>query len=227
MQTDRQSATLAARPGFAPGARQSFAAPGRPLHRDFGLFSLARWGGAFALACLLSLPCAAAAAPAAFPGAAASYEIQAAFVVFTGSVCLIGLLAALVTIWDKWRPKPPYHQQFAPLVHEHPQYVRDPDFAARKRWCAQERMDIRKEMGNAVGKVERQIDHLRNAIGTQNEQVMARLTELDEKQEARASRIHGRIDPLAERISANRQAIDQHLSDERSKRVMGGQSNGG
>lgn len=155
---------------------------------------------------------AAEAAPAAADVAAAllgSWLVQLSFVL---TLLLLGL-----KIWDYLRPKPPLHQQYAPIKHTHAELHSSADADTCRANQTREMMTIRQEMGGMTGKVERQIDHLRDAVTTQNAQIVAALKDFDEKQEDRIRRIHGRIDPLAERVAANKQAIEQHIADERAK----------
>ncbi len=130
---------------------------------------------------------------------------------------VLGLLVASLKVYDHFRPKPPLHQQYAPIKHEHPELHSSADATACRKHQTRELMTIRQEMGGFTGKVERQIDHLRDAMTTQNAQMIAAIKDLDEKQEQRIRRIHDRIDPIVERVAANKQAIEQHLADARSK----------
>jgi len=234
MTTDRANATLAQLSGappcaahHSPAARRASAircvVAAMPPRRAFGPFSLARRGGVLALSAFLLIDATASHAFAAeapvgdLPTGALPFEARAALVVLVGLTTLLGLVAAVATIYDKlFRAKPAYHKQFAAIEHAHEEYALRSDCGPRHRGCAQERLDMRQEMGNAVGKVERQIDYLRNTIGAQKDEIMTRLATMDEKQEARSSKIHDRIDPIAAQVAASKQAIAQHLSDERA-----------
>jgi hypothetical protein len=130
---------------------------------------------------------------------------------------VVGLVYMCVKLLDAFRTKPPPHQQFAALVHKHVELVHQDDLDGCQASCVRERLDMRQEMGNAVGKVERQIDHLRNAIETQNSQLLARLDKLDERNEERIGHVYETLTPLAPAISATAAKLDNHLADHRAE----------
>ena len=181
-----------------------------------GLFSSARPA---ALLCLLPLPLlAAGSAPEATAVANAllgSWLVQLGFV--------LGLLVAALKIYDHFRPKPPLYQQYAPILHDHAEAMRKADdahkadLAACRAESTRECLTIRQEMGGMTAKLESAIDSLRNTIGTQNSQMLSEIKGMDDRMEERVTRLHHRIDPLAERVASNKQAIEQHLADERIK----------
>jgi hypothetical protein len=203
-------------PRCYPAGRTGLFSPVRPatLATVCPPHAAAAWRFCLALCAAAHIPSAAHAAqpgPAAADVAAAllgSWLVQLGFV--------LALLVAALRVYDHFRPKPALHQQFAPLGHTHSDLVHQATARSCRSDQARELMTIRQEIGGMTGKVERQLDHLRNSITTQSEQIFAAIKTLDDKQEDRIRRIHGRIDPLAERVASNKQAIDQHLQDARS-----------
>jgi hypothetical protein len=127
---------------------------------------------------------------------------------------------AMVGIYAALRPTPPNHRAYAPINHDHPGLVSKPDQKLCRDDQAREIMSIRTEMGGMTGKVERQIDHLRNAITTQNQQMISAIKELDEKQDDRIRRMHARLDPLPAAIAANTRSIETHLADHRAGKAV-------
>jgi hypothetical protein len=129
---------------------------------------------------------------------------------------VMGLIYMLTKIAASRQPKPPLHQQFAPIAHSHPDVVSKPDQDTFRAEHTRELMTIRQEMGGFTGKVERQLDHLRNLISTQNAQMMAEITKMDEKNEKRILHLHERLDPLPAAIAVNTRSIETHLADHRA-----------
>jgi hypothetical protein len=129
---------------------------------------------------------------------------------------VMGLIYMLTKIAALRQPKPPLHQQFAPIAHSHPDVVSKPDQDTCRAEHTRELMTIRQEMGGFTGKVERQLDHLRNLISTQNAQMMAEITKMDEKNEKRILHLHERLDPLPAAIAVNTRSVETHLADHRA-----------
>lgn len=128
---------------------------------------------------------------------------------------LLALVLILLSIWDKIKFKPPLHRQFSGVDHTHSEYVLGGEIKTQKESCAKERLAIRQEFGNLTAKVERQSDHLRNKL-------FERIEQLDRDNNERARRIHERINPVADNVAKNKQAIEQHLEDHRAQ-LKGGE----
>jgi hypothetical protein len=156
------------------------------------------------------------------PAAGLSFELWAAFVVFIGISALVGLAASVTSIWDKFRSKPPLHQQYAALGHIHADALSKDDKDALRDETTRELMTIRQEMGNSMGKVERQIDHLRNALGTQSSQIMKRMDKIDVRNDDRIGHVYDALNPLAPRIAAAEASLNNHLADHRANHNLGG-----
>lgn len=201
------------------------------------LFPVARpvVGGAAAGAFLLFvlLPCAAlaqgapGAAPVPVPGQTPISNL------IVGLSVLLGLLMTCVVIWDKvFRHKPPLHRQYAEREHSHPelaradhthpQYTDSDHLDAIKSGCAKERLAIRQESANQTERLERQLDHVRDAVTQQGNQLLARLDNMDERNEERIGNVYETIKPLASTVAANKTAICNHLEDHRAKPNNGG-----
>jgi hypothetical protein len=129
---------------------------------------------------------------------------------------VMGLLYMAGRLWQLNRPNPPNHIQFAPMDHQHAGVLTKDDQDASRAESTRELMTIRQEMGGFTGKVERQIDHLRDAMTTQNAQMMAALEKYTEHNEDRVRRVHARLDPLPSAIAANTRSIETHLADHRA-----------
>jgi len=124
--------------------------------------------------------------------------------------------SSLVSIYSKLRTNPPAHRQFAPIDHQHAGVLTKGEQESCREAHTREMMTIRQEMGGLTGKLERQMDHLRNAITTQNDQLMAQLDKYNEHSEDRVRRMHQRLDPLPSAIAANTRSIETHLADHRA-----------
>ncbi len=64
------------------------------------------------------------------------------------------------------------------------------------------------EFNTRLGKVEADIKDLRGTITTGNNAVMRKLDEIDARSEKRANELNRRIDPVIERVAANKEAVD-------------------
>jgi gas vesicle protein len=129
---------------------------------------------------------------------------------------VMGLLYMAGRLWQLNRPNPPNHRQFAQLDHQHADALSRGDLDASREQQTREIMTIRQEMGGFTAKVERQIDHLRDAVTTQNAQMMSALEKYTEHNEDRVRRVHARLDPLPSAIAANTRSIETHLADHRA-----------
>jgi hypothetical protein len=131
---------------------------------------------------------------------------------------VLGIVYMGVKLLMYTRARPPYHQQFASIDHVHADLVT----AEQKKVCAaeqtEERMTLRQDMVGLVEKVERQLDHVRNAITEQHGQVMASIDRLDSRTEERINHVYDALNPLAPRIAATSATLDNHLADHRAKR---------
>lgn len=132
---------------------------------------------------------------------------------------LMGLLYMAVRIYQTQKPNPPNHKEFAAMHHTHEAMLTKADQKNCRSEQAREIMTMRQEMGGLTGKVERQIDHLRDALTTQNAHMIAAINEFDEKHEDRIRRVHARIEPLPAAIAANTRSIETHLADHRAGKV--------
>lgn len=135
------------------------------------------------------------------------------FIQFTA---ILVAVSSIVTIYSKLRTSPPIHRQYSAIDHTHADSLSRHDQIACSEAHTRELMTIRQEMGGFTAKVERQLDHLRNAITTQNSQMMAEIKELDEKQEKRIQHLHERLDPLPSAIAVNTRSVETHLADHRA-----------
>lgn len=129
---------------------------------------------------------------------------------------LMGLIYMAVRVWQLNRPNPPNHRQFAPIDHQHSGVLTHHDKEACQANQAREIMTIRQEMGGLTGKLERQMDHIRNTMTTQHDQLVAALDKFNEHGEERVRRMHQRLDPLPAAIAANTRSIETHLADHRA-----------
>jgi hypothetical protein len=129
---------------------------------------------------------------------------------------VMGLIYMLTKIAASRQPKPPLHQQFAALEHQHNGTLSKGEQETCRAEHTRELMTIRQEMGGFTSKVERQIDHLRNLISTQNDQMMAEIVKMDEKNEKRILHLHERLDPLPAAIAVNTRSVETHLADHRA-----------
>jgi hypothetical protein len=129
---------------------------------------------------------------------------------------LFWLLGGVYLVVKLIKPDPPNHRQFAPIDHQHANALSKDDKDALREETTRELMTIRQEMGGMTGKVERQIDHLRDAMSTQNAQLIAALDKYTEHNEDRVRRVHARLDPLPSAIAANTRSLETHLADHRA-----------
>lgn len=121
------------------------------------------------------------------------------------TVALMGVVLTALNIIDKLTPKPPLHRQYAAVDHRHEEYVTQQHFHAVRAKCDAERHQDREA----------------------SERIDQRLFDkLDGVRESLAGELHGmerrigdRITPLSDAISANKQAINSHLSDHRAGKV--------
>jgi len=131
-------------------------------------------------------------------------------------VWLLGAVLLVIKLVKEAKPNPPNHKQFSPIDHQHADALSKSDKDALREETTRELMTIRQEMGGQTAKLERSLDHLRNTISTQNDQMMAAIKDLDEKQETRINRVHERLDPLPSAIAVNTRSIETHLADHRA-----------
>jgi len=128
----------------------------------------------------------------------------------------MGLVYMAARVWQLNRPNPPNHRQFAAMDHQHAGTLTKAEQETCRDAHTRELLTIRQEMGGFTAKVERQIDHLRDALTTQNAQMMAEITKMDEKNEKRIQHLHERLDPLPAAIAVNTGSIETHLADHRA-----------
>jgi len=129
---------------------------------------------------------------------------------------VMGLFYMAARVWQLNRPNPPNHRAFASIDHRHADAITKPEQETCRAEHTRELMTIRQEMGGFTGKMERQLDHLRNLIGTQNAQMMAEITKMDDKNEKRILHLHERLDPLPAAIAVNTRSVETHLADHRA-----------
>jgi hypothetical protein len=129
---------------------------------------------------------------------------------------VMGLVYMAARVWQMRQPNPPNHRQFSPIDHRHADVITKPEQETCRAEHTRELMTIRQEMGGFTGKMERQLDHLRNLIGTQNAQMMAEINKMDDKNEKRILHLHERLDPLPAAIAVNTRSIETHLADHRA-----------
>ncbi len=155
-----------------------------------------------------------AAPAAAFAGDASTAADLGGWIIQLAAVLVVA--SSLVSIYSKLRTNPPAHRQFASFDHQHSSLLTKGEQDACRAEHTREMLTIRQEMGGLTGKLERQMDHLRNAITTQNDQLMAQLDKYNEHSEDRVRRMHQRLDPLPSAIAANTRSIETHLADHRA-----------
>lgn len=165
------------------------------------------------------------------PPAAPSFTERAFITWVVGLVGFASFISLAVNIWDKLKPKPPLHEQYAPskhdhsdlddrfarLTHEHRDALTPKTFDDQRRACAQERLTIRQTAAHSNEKIGDQLTDLRGLMTT-------KFDELDKRAEDRASGIYQRMEPVGQVVAANKRTIEQHLADHRAK---GGGSHAG
>jgi len=134
----------------------------------------------------------------------------------TNLAWLLGAVLLAVKLFKEFRPSPPNYRQFAALEHRHSSLVHVSQYSDQIKECTRQRLDIRQEIGNQTAKLERQLDHVRNAMSTQHDQVMARLDDFNQHHDARLGHVYETIKPLAPAIAANTRSIETHLADHRA-----------
>lgn len=98
------------------------------------------------------------------------------------------------------KPSPEY----APRLHEHPQYItRDDCHAAHQQASQAETAKIEQ--------VQRQIDHL-------SQEMKTTLTDHNRQAEARSSSLHARIDPISKLAQSTTDRLNDHFEDHRNGR---------
>ena len=92
--------------------------------------------------------------------------------------------------------------RFAPKVHEHPEYL------TRGEWreaCIRQHA----EESARLNRIEGKLDAVPMVVSDS-------FKDLETKAEARASKLHERIGPIAEKTTSIRDALDRHLDDHRA-----------
>jgi hypothetical protein len=122
----------------------------------------------------------------------------------------IAILPAVKTVidWARGTPKRDIGPQpiqvqealrYAPAQHEHPQYMLRED-------CREAHKLESKRITAEFESVQRQIDHLGNKLDTT-------LTQHNVEAEARAGKLHGRIDVLVERVGTLSGTMSNHIQE--------------
>jgi hypothetical protein len=128
--------------------------------------------------------------------------------VLVGLVGLLSLVSAVVNIWSKLRPEPPYAQQFAARQHFHEQYVTAEQIKDIQFNCHGERVRMMAASRESEGDVIHRLEALRRDITDG-------LSTITREAEERASKLHKRIDPLVGELAATSRAVANHLEDHR------------
>lgn len=133
----------------------------------------------------------------------------------------VWVAAAIYLLMKLFRRQPPLDRElgelsarFAAREHTHSEYLRRSDLEAKAESCAKERLTIRQASAETAERVERQIDHMRDTLGT-------KLDEIAANAEERSSNLHRRIDPLINTISGTASKLDNHLEDHRAGKAGG------
>lgn len=134
-------------------------------------------------------------------------------------VWLLGAVLLVVKLIKEAKPNPPNHKQFAPIDHSHADALSKGDKEVLRKETTRELLTIRQEMGNQTGKLESSLDTIRNAITTQNQQILARLDDFNKHNEDRIGHVYETIQPFAPAISAASAKLDNHLEDHRAGKV--------
>lgn len=124
-------------------------------------------------------------------------------------ILLLSVVSAVVTIWDKLRAKPPLHKQFAALNHEHHDYATISYVDGIRTTCREERKAL-------LAKDDMLIDQLNDLQANMSQG----FRELNQLAEIRSAKVHNRINPMAEEIRSNADALSNHLEDHRSGRYV-------
>lgn len=121
------------------------------------------------------------------------FEQYATVLVIVGLAALMAFINSALGIWDKVKPKPPLHIQFAAAEHEHAEYVR------------------RAECHKAIERYELTSADTQRSIDTMRDAMVKGFKEVDDADEKRASSIHDRLDPLTTVVSELKGRVNDHL----------------
>ena len=152
-----------------------------------------------------------------------SYTPPAGFTDFVSSAFYtVGLITACVVLVKQFRPQPAYNKQFAAIDHQHPELkhehttlLTDREHAAlcdeRRKQVYAEDKARRADIQDIEQRISAQIDSLRKDL-------FKALAGHNLLAEERASSLHQRINPMAERLSGVDAKIENHLQDHRSRK---------
>ena len=124
---------------------------------------------------------------------------------------VLGIIYMIVKTGMMLLPKPPNHRQFSAIEHSHIGYVTDQQRRDCRDEHTREMLTIRQEFGGMTGKLERQLDHVRNSITTSNDEISKKIGD-------GLARMHSRLDPIQAAVAANTISIENHLADHRAKK---------
>ena len=141
---------------------------------------------------------------------AISWEQFNLLMLIGGLITLLGLVSLVVNIWDKLKPKPPAHERFAPLQHEHPAYVSRADLDKHHAACERERRHEVKHQTADREALQRQLDHLGTSIKTG-------LETIERKSDERSEMLHQRISGIAKPLNQMIGRFEEHLEAARQK----------
>lgn len=131
-----------------------------------------------------------------------------------GFVALLSIVATISSIYNNLRPRPPFAKQFAPINHGHDEYVKQAAFDAIQE-------QIRAERKSEFIEGQRREERLWEKIDEVGKSITTAVVNLSKEAEIRSSAMHKRLNPIAEQVAANRNTLDNHLSDHRREASHG------
>lgn len=148
--------------------------------------------------------------PAVLPATAAdgfspSAAVPAGVWWFGGFIGFLSTAVLCLSLWEKVRPDPPLHRQFATADHKHPDYITALHFSNWRRIQKEERERDQRDTREMELRLSSKLDEIGRSLTDELKEVERRLGD--------------RVDPIAQCSSATKQSINQHLEDHRAGRT--------
>jgi hypothetical protein len=163
------------------------------------------------LGALLTEARAADASPASAVSFAPTAEHSAMLIVIVGLVGVGTVINLGLSIWDKIKPKPPYHRQFAALQHDHSGYQQVGECSSRHAALLAEAKEAVR-----IAVIDRR--SVEDKLLAVESSLRAEIKENDRKAEQRASETHSRINGLAAPLNALLGRFEDHLRAQHKER---------